>query len=296
MKSFHSLLLFVLLSFGIGALTACSVKKDDSDGTNVKGLVEAHMSAFEEAWTSGDGSKVGAFYAEDAVRIVFSMQTPLYGRDAISQNFSAGFSQDEGDPLLSLTLVEAREMGEGVIMAVGEWEAPNEGQGIRGAWLNVYRSDGQTLSSVFDHAVVYNPVTDLTQVERVFDEVHKGEGSDMVERAIARYTSLTNAGDIAGLSVQMFEEDGVQVTENGILKGHEALASGIQPPPEGVRLTAQSYGYRPVSDDLVINWGGYQIESSEGGLLSFGQWGNLLRVVDGELILVVEAAGAHSAD
>jgi len=187
-------------------------------------------------------------------------------------------------------------MGEGVIMAVGEWEAPNEGQGIRGAWLNVYRSDGQTLSSVFDHAVVYNPVTDLTQVERVFDEVHKGEGSDMVERAIARYTSLTNAGDIAGLSVQMFEEDGVQVTENGILKGHEALASGIQPPPEGVRLTAQSYGYRPVSDDLVINWGGYQIESSEGGLLSFGQWGNLLRVVDGELILVVEAAGAHSAD
>ena len=87
MKSFHSLLLFVLLSFGIGALTACSVKKDDSDGTNVKVLVEAHISAFEEAWTSGDGYKVGAFYAEDAVRIVFSMQTPLYGRDAISQNF-----------------------------------------------------------------------------------------------------------------------------------------------------------------------------------------------------------------
>ena len=294
MRRLTSPSIVVLLLFAIGTLTACSTKNDDSDSANVMDLVEAHLSTFEEAWSTGDASKVGALYAEDAVRIVFRMQTPLYGRDAISQDFAALFAEDEGDPLLALTLVEAREMADGVIMAVGEWGAPNNG--IGGAFLNVYRSDGQTLTSVFDHAVVYNPVTDLTQVERVFDEVHKGEGSDMVERAIARYTSLTNAGDIAGLSVQMFEEDGVQITENGILKGHEALTSGIQPPPDGVRLTAQSYGYRPVSDDLVINWGGYQIESSEGGLLGFGQWGNLLRVVDGELILVVEAAGAHSVD
>lgn len=70
MKSFHSLLFIVLMSVGISALTACSVKKDDPDGTNVMGLVEAHLSDFEEAWTSGDGSKVGALYAEDAVRLV----------------------------------------------------------------------------------------------------------------------------------------------------------------------------------------------------------------------------------
>ena len=296
MRPHNSILVIVLVLLGMSTLTACSAKNDGPNGANFVDLVEAHLSAFEQAWSTGDGSKVGALYAEDAVRITFSLQTPLYGRDAISQYFTAVLTQSVGNPPLSLTLIEAREMADGVIMAVGEWGGANEGEGAGGAFLNVYRTDGQTLSAVFDHAVAYNPATDLTRVERVFDEVHKGEGSEMVERAIARYTSLANAGDIAGLSVQMFEEDGIQVTENGILIGREALVSGIQPSPDGVRLTAQSYGYLPVTSDLVVNWGGYQIEGSEGGLLGFGQWGNLLRVVDGELILVVEAAGAHSVD
>ena len=113
------------------------------------------------------------------------------------------------------------------------------------------------------------------------------------ERLVENYLSLLNAGDIAGLSAQVFEEDGIQISETGVLRGREALATGIQPPPEGVHLTAQPYGYLSISEDLVLNWGGYQIENSDGELLGFGQWGNLERIVDGDLILVVEAAGLY---
>ena len=51
----------------------------------------------------------------------------------------------------------------------------------------------------------------LSQVERVYDEEYVGEGSDMVNRAIERYTSNLNAGNIEALAEQMFEVDGIQV-------------------------------------------------------------------------------------
>ena len=293
MKQLTRFLTLCLLLTGVSALTGCNEGENAASDLDVMELVEANLNNFEETWATGDGSLLGAFYAEDAVRIASNRQKPLYGRKAIADHFDLGFEQDANDPQLSLKLVAARSVGNDLILAVGEWYGTSE---RKGAWFNLYQTDGASVISLFDNAMTYNPTNDLSQIERVFDEEYVGEGSDMVNRAIERYDSNLNAGNIEALAEQMFEVDGIQVTQNGIFQGHEELVAGIAPPEDGVTFTAQGYGYLPVADDLVLNWGGYHAKNNEGALLAFGQWGNLLRIVDGDIILIVEAAGGYSGN
>ena len=293
MKQLTRFLTLCLLLTGVSALTGCNEGENAASDLDVMELVEANLNNFEETWATGDGSLLGAFYAEDAVRIASNRQKPLYGRKAIADHFDLGFEQDANDPQLSLKLVAARSVGNDLILAVGEWYGTSE---RKGAWFNLYQTDGASVISLFDNAMMYNPTNDLSQIERVFDEEYVGEGSDILARAINRYISNLNAGNIEALAEQSFEVDGIQVTQNGILQGHEELVAGIAPPEDGVTFTAQGYGHLPVADDLVLNWGGYHAKNNEGALLAFGQWGNLNRIVDGELVLIVEAGGVYSGN
>ena len=293
MKQLTRFLTLCLLLTGVSALTGCNEGENAASDLDVMELVEANLNNFEETWATGDGSLLGAFYAEDAVRIASNRQKPLYGRKAIADHFDLGFEQDANDPQLSLKVVAARSVGNDLILAVGEWYGTSE---RKGAWFNLYQTDGASVISLFDNAMMYNPTNDLSQIERVFDEEYVGEGSDILARAINRYISNLNAGNIEALAEQSFEVDGIQVTQNGILQGHEELVAGIAPPEDGVTFTAQGYGHLPVADDLVLNWGGYHAKNNEGALLAFGQWGNLNRIVDGELVLIVEAGGVYSGN
>ena len=294
MKQLTRFLTLCLLLTGVSALTGCNEGENAASDLDVMELVEANLNNFEETWATGDGSLLGAFYAEDAVRIASNRQKPLYGRKAIADHFDLGFEQDANDPQLSLKLVAARSVGNDLILAVGEWYGTSE---RKGTWFNLFQTDGASVISLFDNAMMYDPTIDLSQVERLYDEEYVGEGSDMLSRALKRYTSNLNAGNIEALIEQMFEVDGIQAGARlGILQGHEELMAGNAPPEDGATLIVQGYGYRPVADDLVLGWGGYQVENNEGALLAFGQWGDLWRIVDGELMLVVEAGGMYSGN
>ena len=83
-----------LVLLGTMPLAACADRPgpavEESDGTEEH--LEAFMEAFEVAWNAGNAEEIGALYAEDAIRITSSKQTPLYGRNAIVAAHANGLS------------------------------------------------------------------------------------------------------------------------------------------------------------------------------------------------------------
>jgi ketosteroid isomerase-like protein len=276
---------------GMTAMSGCAGEPDD-----VSARIEAHLDAFEVAWAASDAGALGALYAENAVRIASSKQTPMYGRQAVVDHYAESFAASEIQSLIELTLVESRSVGPDHVMAVGEWRlsGASEADVRTGTWLNLYDVSGPALQAVFDNASSAIPLADFASVTREMDEIYTGESSDRVDQAIDQYLGFLHDGDFDALAANSFVEAGMQVMDGGMLMGREALASGMQPMEPGTTLIAHGYGYRAVVDDLALAWGPYEVRDAEGQIIAFGQWGNLFRVVDGRLVIIVEAGGMYS--
>ena len=126
------------------------------------------------------------------------------------------------------------------------------------------------------------------------DPFYTGDHSDAVDRAIVQYLGFLQEGDFAALTANSFVADGMQVMNGDMFIGVEAMIAGMEPPEPGTTTHAYGYGYRPVVGDIVLAWGPYEARDAAGNVVAFGQWGNVFRLIDGELVIIAEAGGIYA--
>ena len=289
-----------LIILGAMSMSACADSRapavDASVQDDLTERLEAHLDAFEVSWSAGDGETLGSLYAEDAIRISSAEQTPLYGRQEIAAHYSDRLAGSEEQARIELTLVDSRSLGSNLLLAVGEYQVSSAEEAVsrRGTWINLLDVSGDSFRVLFDNASSATALEDFSQVNREMDPLYTGENSDAIDRAIVQYLGFLHASDFASLTAASFVADGMQVMDGRMLIGREAMVAGIQPLEPGASLQAYGYGYRPVSEDVVLAWGPYEVRDANDDIIGFGQWGNVLRLVDGELVIIVEAGGAYA--
>ena len=121
---------------------------------------------------------------------------------------------------------------------------------------------------------------------------------NMINEGVASYVLSANNGDSQGIA-DLFTQNGIQAVSNNdsILFGRESIVDTLNAgTATEIKLDAWSYGYRELGNSLAIGWGGYRQTSPSGELVEFGQWGNIWRITENGLKLIIERASAFSGE
>ena len=102
------------------------------------------MDGFTAAYNKGDAAGVGAFYAENAVRVAPDGAV-LSGRAAIQQNYADPLAGPLKGARLKLTAGETRQLTPDIHVVVGTWEITGAPAGpLSGNYINtLVRKDGK---------------------------------------------------------------------------------------------------------------------------------------------------------
>ena len=116
-----------------------------SDATS---LVNAYITNFLKVFNEGDAAKIAALYTEDAIWSISGLAEPVYGRAAIQAGMESNADGSIDGATLDASAFNARDLGNGYIMANGSWEQ-RDAKGTRvdgGLWGNVFQVvDGEVL-------------------------------------------------------------------------------------------------------------------------------------------------------
>ena len=281
-----------------------------SKSTDAKGLAAGSVRRFLRNFNSRNVTGLANEFVKDSARVISLYQLPLEGRDAIAASFDERFA-DGGDSegaMLDAVVKDARYLSGDVILADGTWEiVDTTGVVLRhGKWGNVLQiEEGQ-----------WKLLLESAHAEITHDEVGADKSASrlpvpdaltaqddpvvpLIERSIARYANGMRTSDFDGLARE-FTIDGVQLVGNvaGASRGYQEIKEGFSSgvgdgsPYEKTVLDAKVLGIRKISDTLVAAYGVWDVHSSDGELIDFGQWGNVLRVSDGEAKMIMESAGS----
>ncbi len=281
-----------------------------SKSTDAKVHAAGSVRRFLRNFNSRNVTGLANEFVKDSARVISLYQLPLEGRDAIAASFNERFA-DEGDAevaMLDGVVKGARYLSDDVILADGTWEIVDPtGVVLRhGKWGNVLQiEDGQwKLLMESAHAEITHDEVGADKSESRLPVPNALTAEDdpvvpLIERSIARYANGMRTSDFNGLACE-FTNDGFQLVGNvaGASRGYQeikkAFSSGVGDgsPYEKTVLDAKVLGIRKISDTLFAAYGVWDIHSSDGELIDFGQWGNVLRVSDGEAKMLMESAGS----
>ncbi len=302
-----------LLSAG-ALLVACSDANQDAE-SSPKQLVEISVNNFLKHWNAGEPKALSMLFAEDAIRVVSSQQLPAVGRAAICKQFEDAMAEGTQTSTAKLTanVATAMSISDNLIIADGTFKVSDEaGETIRnGKWGNLFRLVGDKVELVLESA---HAEIGLDKDRSVFATIEREKppepnmGSDKdlaaaMDRSAARYSAAYNAED-AKLIAAEFLPDGMRIVSTSAdpSRGREAVTASIMTelaagsPFKGSTLSSTQLGMLKVSPTIVIANGLWEAKDAEGGLVEFGQWGNVLEIQDnGELLLVMESAGGFAS-
>jgi uncharacterized protein (TIGR02246 family) len=102
------------------------------------------MDGFTAAYNKGDTAAVGAYYAENALRVTPD-GTVLSGRAAIAQNYAVPLAGPLKGAKIKLTAGETRQLTPDIHVVVGTWEITGGQAGpLSGKYMNtLVRKDGK---------------------------------------------------------------------------------------------------------------------------------------------------------
>lgn len=285
-------------------IVSCSesqVNTNQVDEVTANNLIDQATASFSAAWASGDAEEIGQLYSEDAIRISSNSSAPMYGREAIISDFVVTFSSPGRATTIKPIAEVARFISDDIVIGAGTYEMrAADGTIVQtGLWGNTFQlKDGRLLmlmESAGEMATAGMNPSSLA-IPQVIDPVYMGPRADALNRSITTYeeNKVTNPKAVADL----FLDDGLHVISgNGrVISGKEdileSLTSNAVP---GVTSDAWSYGYREIGDSVAIFWGGYNLTDTEGRVIEYGQFGNIIKITaDGNVSLIMERAGPFS--
>ena len=116
--------------------------------TDATSLVNAYIANFLKVFNEGDAAKIAALYTEDAIWSISGLAEPVYGRAAIQAGIESNADGSIDGATLDASAFNARDLGNGYIMANGSWEQ-RDAKGTRvdgGLWGNLFQVvDGEVL-------------------------------------------------------------------------------------------------------------------------------------------------------
>ncbi|MDP7618516.1 MAG: DUF4440 domain-containing protein [Arenicellales bacterium] len=296
----------VCLAACLTLLFSCSDQaQQNSDQSNSRALtlVDNYSESFSANWASKNAEAMGNLYAEDAVRIVSTRQTPEYGREAITAQFEEDFGGNFDTTEIQATTSKAKFLSSEIVVATGTYSVTdNAGRVInQGLWGNAFKLEGDTLTMLMESAGASTPdgmrQASLSTPE-VTDQPYEGPGANLVNDGVSAYVLNTNTGNFSGVA-DLFMPEGIQAVSNNnrIIFGRDDILEAInQNAVAGIELDAWSYGYRDLGNSIAIGWGGYRQLDDSGALIGYGLWGNIWEITTDGLKLVIERAGAFSGE
>ena len=279
--------------------------QQNSDQSNSRALtlVDNYSESFSANWASKNAEAMGNLYAEDAVRIVSTRQTPEYGREAITAQFEEDFGGNFDTTEIQATTSKAKFLSSEIVVATGTYSVTdNAGRVInQGLWGNAFKLEGDTLTMLMESAGDSTPdgmrQASLSTPE-VTDQPYEGPGANLVNDGVSAYILNINTGNVSG-SADVFLTEGIRAVSNNnrIIFGRDDILEAInQNAVAGIELDAWSYGYRDLGNSIAIGWGGYRQLDDSGALIGYGLWGNIWEITTDGLKLVIERAGAFSGE
>jgi len=300
MKSFTYRTVILAITLMIVSCSESPVNTNQVDEVTANNLMDQFTESFSAAWASGDAEAIGQLYSEDAIRIVSTSATPIYGREAIISDYGVNFSSPDGATIVKAIAEVAKFISDDIVIGAGTYEVI-EADGTIGAiglWGNAFQLKAGRLlmlmESTGDMATAGMNPSSLA-IPQVIDAVYVGPRADALNRIVTTYeeNSVTNPKAVADL----FLNDGLHVISgNGrVISGKEdileSLTSNAVP---GVTLDAWSYGYREIGNSVAIGWGGYNLTDTDGTIIEYGQWGNINKITADRDMVLMERAGPFS--
>ena len=300
MKSFTYRTVILAITLMIVSCSESPVNTNQVDEVTANDLMDQFTESFSAAWASGDAEAIGQLYSEDAIRIVSTSATPIYGREAIISDFVVNFSSPDGATIIKAIAEVARFISDDIVIGAGTYEVIDaDGTiGATGLWGNAFQLKADRLLMLMESAgdmatAGMNPSS--LAIPQVIDAVYMGPRADTLNRIVTTYeeNSVTNPKAVADL----FLDDGLHVISgNGrVISGKEdileSLTSNAVP---GATLDAWSYGYREIGNSVAIGWGGYNLTDTDGKIIEYGQWGNINKITADRDMVVMERAGPFS--
>jgi len=300
MKSFTYRTVILAITLIIVSCSESPVNTNQVDEVTANDLMDQFTESFSAAWASGDAEAIGQLYSEDAIRIVSTSATPIYGREAIISDFVVNFSSPDGATIIKAIAEVARFISDDIVIGAGTYEVIDaDGTiGATGLWGNAFQLKADRLLMLMESAgdmatAGMNPSS--LAIPQVIDAVYMGPRADALNRIVTTYeeNSVTNPKAVADL----FLNDGLHVISgNGrVISGKEdileSLTSNAVP---GATLDAWSYGYREIGNSVAIGWGGYNLTDTDGKIIEYGQWGNINKITADRDMVVMERAGPFS--
>ena len=275
----------------------------DQSNSRALRLVDNYSESFSANWASKNAGAMGNLYAEDAVRIVSTRQTPEYGREAIIAQFEEDFGGNFDTTEIEATTSTAKFLSSEIVVATGTYSVTDSAGRVinQGLWGNAFKLEGDTLTMLMESAGDATP-DGMRQASLSTPEVtgqpYEGPGANLVNDGVNAYVLNTNTGNFSGVA-DLFIPDGIQAVSNNnrIISGREDILGAFnQNTVAGIELDAWSYGYRDLGNSIAIGWGGYRQLDDSGALIEYGLWGNVWENTATGLKLIVERAGAFSGE
>ena len=246
---------------------------------------------------------MGELYTSDAVRIVSSRQTPLYGRESITVEFESDFKRTQSLTSITAEPTVAKFLSSDLVFATGTFSVVDSDDNMisKGFWGNLMKIEGNSLKMLMESAGDATPRgmnNASLAVPEIRDPLYEGSGMNLINEGVASYVFSANNGDLQGIA-DLFTQNGIQAVSNNdsILFGRESIVDTLNAgTATEIKLDAWSYGYRELGNSLAIGWGGYRQTSPSGELVEFGQWGNIWRITENGLKLIIERASAFSGE
>ena len=273
--------------------------------------VRDYIDEFVGHWGNGNTGELIKLFTEDGIRVVSREQLPATGRAAIARTFETGFA-DEGFKGASLhgVVTEARTLENDLVLAHGTWHVKDAkgALALEGKWGNVFEiKDGKVrmimesahanIGEDFDRSIY------ATMPRRTLSAKATGDPRMVkaVQASVDRYIAGIDGNDPEKVANE-FTEDGIRVVSstmapsygrNAILGAVRAeLAAGS--PFEKTTLHASIHGVRQISPHYLVAHGSWAAKSADGKIVTFGQWGNVLRIQeDGSVKMLMESAGGY---
>ena len=266
-------------------------------------LVNNFTESFSTSWAEKNAKAMGELYTSDAVRIVSSRQTPLYGRESITVEFESDFKRTQSLTSITADPTVAKFLSSDLVFATGTFSVVDSDDNMisKGFWGNLMKIEGNSLKMLMESAGDATPRgmnNASLAVPEIRDPLYEGSGMNLINEGVASYVLSANNGDSQGIA-DLFTQNGIQAVSNNdsILFGRESIVDTLNAgTATEIKLDAWSYGYRELGNSLAIGWGGYRQTSPSGELVEFGQWGNIWRITENGLKLIIERASAFSGE
>ncbi len=308
----HTLIWNILAAAALLMALTSGISAQSAEPTMQERVV-ANVNTFLKLWQAADAEGLSNLFAEDGVRVISSQQLPAVGRAAIRKTFEDTFA--EGSPFAGATLAakvhRVLPLSDTIVIGDGTWVLSDKAGAVvlKGKWGNAFRATGSELHLVMESA---HADIDLSKDRSWYATAHRetpapanyGNAEKLLgafQRSADRYIAAVRMQSAGALAAE-FTADGVRVVSSlpAASRGKAAIAKTARAefakgsPFEQATLGVTILGLRSLAPGILIGNGLWEAKGPDGGVVEFGQWGNVMKVQnDGEIKFIMESAGGY---